>query len=93
MLRSVIRVSLGCLTELLYIRICVMRKPYEWTEEKLRYLEQRFPIDATNDIARVLGCSGLTVLNKARSLGLRKSIEFRLNNSYRKYMKKGQIKR
>lgn len=70
-----------------------MRKPYEWTEEKLRYLEQRFPIDATNDIARVLGCSGLTVLNKARSLGLRKSIEFRLNNSYRKYMKKGQIKR
>lgn len=68
-----------------------MSRRFEWTEEKLRYLEEHFATDTANDIAEVVGCSDSTVLNKARKLGLEKSPDFHPSHFYGRYVQKGGI--
>ena len=56
-----------------------------WNEQKLAKLRELYPTTASCDIADILGCSDVTVRNKAHELGLKKSVDFSSVNYIGRY--------
>ena len=63
----------------------------QWTDEQLDYMRNHFPTESAGDIADVLGCSSVTVGNLARSMGLRKSPDFRKSDYANRYVQRGGV--
>ena len=63
-----------------------------WTEEHIQYLRDNYPTQTAHDIADVIGCSDASVTLMARSLGIRKSPEFKKSDFIGRYVKRGRIK-
>ena len=61
-----------------------------WTEENLTYLREHFPTEPGTDIAEALGCSGASVTQKARQLGLKKDPSFKTSQFIGRYVKRGE---
>ena len=62
-----------------------------WTNENLNILREMYPTTPANDIAKVIGCSDCTVLNKAHELGLQRDPSFNRNNFIGRYtMRRGK---
>ncbi len=62
-----------------------MRKKFDWTEDKVRYLKEHYPTGSCSDIADVLRCSISTVQKYAIQIGLKKAEGFRPQNFYGRY--------
>ena len=63
-----------------------------WTEENLRYLQEHYPTEPGTDIAEALGCSNVSVTQKARQLGLKKDPSFKTSQFIGRYVKRGASK-
>ena len=63
----------------------------QWTDEQLDYMRKHFPTEPAGDIADVLGCSSVTVGNLARSMGLKKSPDFRKSDYTNRYVQRGGV--
>lgn len=63
----------------------------QWTDEQLDYMRKHFPTEPAVDIADVLGCSNATVGNLARSMGLKKSPDFRKSDYANRYVQRGGV--
>jgi hypothetical protein len=64
-------------------------KKFDWTEEKLAYLREHYPMGTAYDIAKVIGCSESTVQVKARTLGIKKDPSFRRTDFIGRYTRRG----
>ena len=65
-----------------------MPKKNYWTEENLAILRKHFATMPSGDIADMIGCTDVTVRNKAKELGLKKDKSFRKINYYGRYSKR-----
>ena len=65
-----------------------MSKKIEWTDERLKILQEMYPTMPANDIADIIGCSDCTVLRKARELGLKRDPSFDSHNFIGRYTKR-----
>lgn len=66
-----------------------MSRKFDWTDERIQYLIEHFPMDSACDIADYIGCSDTLVSKKAKSLGLKKSPDFHRWNYLGRYVKHG----
>ena len=65
-----------------------MNKVRIWNEETLATLRRLYPNTPSGDIADIIGCSDVSVRNKAHELGLKKDPSFKTINYYGRYSRK-----